>query len=72
MKVKVIEQIDINYNDRIYDIGNILEVEEAKCFPRAYIHYVMKQNKDKQYKTMDWIPKEMVEVLSEEGEINNE
>lgn len=66
MKVRVLETIDSNINDRDYFIGDILDVKEFDSFPRNYAYYYMTVNEfNEPYQVLDWIPKNMVEIIDE-------
>ena len=64
LKVKIIEKIDSKINDQIYNIGEILDVYELSLFPSAYAYYHFATSGFLEgMNSVDWIPKEMAEII---------
>lgn len=60
MKVKLKQDYDWIGNDEEYFKDEILEVTEIEYFPNNYARYFKLKNG---YETMDWIPKEICEII---------
>jgi hypothetical protein len=69
MLVKVKDRIDYCVNDRIYEVDTILDVKELWGFTSSYAYYYNKRveedGKITEVLELDWIPKHMVEIISD-------
>lgn len=60
MKGKLLEDFDVNSNEFIYKKGDMVDIIEIDGFQKSYgIYYKLEK-----YNTMDWIPKEIVELIN--------
>lgn len=60
MKVKLIGEVDLKYNDLKYYEGEELEVREVKGFEPCYLHVLSDR-------MVDLIPKESCEIIEKEN-----
>jgi hypothetical protein len=69
MKVKVKDRINYCVNDRIYEADTILDVKELWGFKDSYAYYYSKRVEEEgriiEVPMLDWIPKHMVEIISD-------
>ena len=69
MKVVLIEDLDSNINDETYAKGQIIDVADLESFDRSYARYYFKDVDFPDGKfcipMMDWIPKELCEVIED-------
>lgn len=61
MKGKVLEDFNVNSNDYAYKKGDIVELLEIDGFKKSFGIY----HKLELYTTIDWIPKDIVEIIEE-------
>lgn len=61
--VIVNSKIDYLVNDRIYEVGEIIKVNELDGFSNNYAHYYTKRVDNDRIQMLDWIPKHMVSII---------
>ncbi len=69
MKVVLTEDLDSNINDEAYTKGQMIDVVELRYFNTSYARYYFKDvdfpDGKFSVQTMDWIPKEICEVIKD-------